>query len=97
IPDNVRLSTGGSTLDLLATATYQVGVSTTALFEGMALGCRTAVANLPGHEYLEPAIAKGHALLMQDPAQLTQAPLCDDPSSYYAPSDLSRLTAQQPQ
>jgi hypothetical protein len=97
IPDNVQLSTGGSTLDLLATATYQVGVSTTALFEGMALGCRTAVAHLPGHEYLEPAVAKGHALLMHDPAQLTQAPLCDDPGSYYAPSDLSRLTAQQPE
>ena len=59
IPSGVRLSTEGSTLDLLASATYQVGVSTTALFEGMALGCRTAVANLPGHEYLEPAIAQG--------------------------------------
>ncbi|TCC19695.1 hypothetical protein [Kribbella speibonae] len=93
IPPGVQLSTGGSTLDLLATATYQVGVSTTALFEGMALGCRTAVADLPGHEYLAPAIAKGHALLMQDPGQLIQAPPCDDPSSYYAPSDVTRLLA----
>lgn len=93
----VQLSTGGSTLDLLATATYQVGVSTTALFEGMALGCRTAVADLPGHEYLDPAIAKGHALLMRDPEELRQAPLCDDPSSYYAPSTLSRLAAEQPE
>lgn len=96
IPAGLQLSTGGSTLDLLATATYQVGVSTTALFEGMALGCRTAVANLPGHEYLAPAIAKGHAVLMSRPAELTQAPLCDDPSSYYAPSNLSRLAAEQP-
>jgi hypothetical protein len=93
IPAGVQLSTGGSTLDLLATSTYQVGVSTTALFEGMALGCRTAVADLPGHEYLEPAIAKGHALLMRDPGELRQAPLCDDPSSYYAPSNLSELMA----
>ncbi|MGW6197178.1 hypothetical protein ACWF0M_13630 [Kribbella sp. NPDC055110] len=97
IPSGVKLSTGGSTLDLLATATYQVGVSTTALFEGMALGCRTAVADLPGHEYLDPAIAKGHALLMRDPRELSQAPLCDDPSSYYAPSSLSRLAAEQPE
>ncbi|GAA1597712.1 hypothetical protein GCM10009804_62710 [Kribbella hippodromi] len=95
MPPGVQLSTGGSTLDLLATATYQVGVSTTALFEGMALGCRTAVADLPGHEYLNSAVAKGHALLMTDPEQLTKAPLCDDPTSYYAPSDLSRLTAEQ--
>jgi hypothetical protein len=97
IPDGLQLSTGGSTLDLLATATYQVGVSTTALFEGMALGCRTAVADLPGHEYLDPAIAKGHALLMTSSDQLTHAPLCDDPGSYYAPSNLSRLTAEQPE
>ncbi|WP_371406764.1 hypothetical protein OHA10_14750 [Kribbella sp. NBC_00662] len=97
IPDGVQLSTSGSTLDLLATATYQVGVSTTALFEGMALGCRTAVADLPGHEYLDPPIAKGHALLMTEPDQLTQAPLCDDPTSYYAPTDLSRLAAEQPE
>ena len=85
IPAGVQLSTDGSTLDLLASATYQVGVSTTALFEGMALGCRTAVANLPGHEYLEPAIAQGHALLMTRPSQLTSAPLCTDPATYYAP------------
>jgi hypothetical protein len=95
VPPGVRLSTGGSTLDLLATATYQVGVSTTALFEGMALGCRTAVGNLPGHEYLEPAIAKGHALLMSHPSELTQAPRCPTPELYYAPSNLSRLTAEQ--
>jgi len=95
IPPAVRLSTTGSTLELLASATYQVGVSTTALFEGMALGCRTAVANLPGHEYLEPAIAKGHAMLMTRPAELTQAPVCADPGAYYAPSNLSRLTAEQ--
>ncbi len=63
----VELSTSGNTLDLLARATYQVGVSTTALFEGMALGCRTAVADLPGHEYLAGPIAAGHAMLLTDP------------------------------
>jgi len=91
IPAGVELSTGGSTLDLLASATYQVGVSTTALFEGMALGCRTAVANLPGHEYLEPAIAQGHALLMTRPSQLTTAPVCSNPTAYYAPTNLRPL------
>ncbi|WP_405072168.1 hypothetical protein OG558_15020 [Kribbella sp. NBC_01510] len=96
IPAGVQLSTDGSTLDLLASATYQVGVSTTALFEGMALGCRTAVANLPGHEYLEPAIAQGHALLMTRPKQLTTAPLCTDPATYYAPTNLHSLLGTPP-
>ncbi|TCO16529.1 hypothetical protein EV652_12022 [Kribbella steppae] len=96
IPAGVRLSTDGSTLDLLASATYQVGVSTTALFEGMALGCRTAVANLPGHEYLARPITRGHALLMTSPNQLTSAPLCSTPEAYYAPSTLrSGLAADQ--
>lgn len=91
IPAGVQLSTGGDTLDLLTSVTYQVGVSTTALFEGMALGCRTAVANLPGHEYLEPAITRGHALLLSNPKQLINAPLCADPGLYYAPSNLHAL------
>jgi hypothetical protein len=94
LPECVQLSTGGSTLELLASATYQVGVATTALFEGMALGCRTAVADLPGHEYLEPAIQRGHAILMTAPSQLTTAPLCADPTTYYAPSNLTQLVGR---
>jgi len=89
-PD-VELSSSGNTLDLLARATYQVGVSTTALFEGMALGCRTAVADLPGHEYLAGPIAAGHAALLNDPTQLTAAPLCATPEIYYAPSRIREL------
>jgi hypothetical protein len=88
IPAGITLSTEGSTLDLLASATYQVGVSTTALFEGMALRCRTAVADLPGHEYLERPISSGHAILMTKPDQLTSAPPCETPETYYAPSSL---------
>ncbi|MFC9687687.1 hypothetical protein ACFTSF_04055 [Kribbella sp. NPDC056951] len=87
----VHLSTSGNTLDLLAKATYQVGVSTTALFEGMALGCRTAVANLPGHEYLATPITSGHATLLTDPAELLSAPTCSTPDIYYAPSALPHL------
>jgi hypothetical protein len=93
----VRLSTGSAepTLDLLASATYQVGVSTTALFEGMTLGCRTVVADLPGNEYLAPAIARGDALLVESgtelAAQLTAAPLCQDSTAYYAPDALSKF------
>jgi hypothetical protein len=88
LPDGVRLS-AGNTLEVLASATYQVGVSTTALFEGMMLGCRTAVANLPGHEYLDPTIARGDSVLIAAPEALAPAldalPRASDPASYYAP------------
>jgi hypothetical protein len=90
-PPNLRLSAGSeeSTLELLASAGQQVGVSTTALFEGMVLGCRTAVAALPGWEYLEPVVTRGDALVVRDATELaarvTSAPICHDSSAYYAP------------
>jgi hypothetical protein len=89
----VRLSAGPAepTLPLLASAGYQVGVATTALFEGMVLGCRTAVANLPGHEYLTPAVTRGDALLINTATELEAAPLCQDSTAYYAPDSLSQF------
>ncbi|WBQ08718.1 hypothetical protein [Kribbella sp. CA-293567] len=87
-PAGVRLA-AGNTLAVLAAATYQVGVSTTALFEGMVLGCRTAVAKLPGHEYLTPAIDRGDSALVSSPDALAPAlsslPNASDPATYYAP------------
>lgn len=87
LPAGVRLSTD-NTLAVLASATYQVGVSTTALFEGMLLGCRTAVADLPGHEYLAPTIARGDSVLISSPDALAPAldtlPRASEPSAYYA-------------
>ena len=94
VPEGVRLSSD-NTLSLLASATYQVGVATTALFEGMLLGCRTAVADLPGNEYLAPAVAGGDAVLVPTPAALADAlsslPLASDPQTYYAPPRLPPL------
>ncbi len=94
VPAGVRLSSD-NTLVLLASATYQVGVATTALFEGMLLGCRTAVAGLPGNEYLAPAVASGDAAFVQTPAALADAlatlPLATNPQIYYAPPQLPPL------
>lgn len=90
-PDGVELSTGdvSQTYELMAAATYQVGVSSTTLFEGMALGCRTVVVALPGWEYLAPAVDRGDAVLAHDSAELAAlldaAPVCRDSSGYYAP------------
>jgi hypothetical protein len=79
---------GESTYDLMAAATYLVGVSTTALFEGMVLGCRTIVVDLPGAEYLAPAVSRGDALLVRDAGELARrlddAPVCSDTDAYYA-------------
>jgi hypothetical protein len=94
---SVRVSSGPEepTLELLASAGYQVGVATTALFEGMVLGCRTAVAKLPGWEYLRPVVERGDAVLVEDgkdlAKQLPSAPICKDSSDYYAPDALDRL------
>jgi hypothetical protein len=88
VPSGVRLS-ADNTLALLASATYQVGVSTTALFEGMLLGCRTGVADLPGHEYLAPSIGQGDSVLVPGPDALAPAlgalPRASDPTMYFAP------------
>jgi hypothetical protein len=94
---SVRISAGPgeSTLRLLESATFQVGVATTALFEGMVLGCRTAVAKLPGHEYLMPVVDRGDALLVEEAAALAEllpsAPMCRDSTAYYAPDNLEAV------
>jgi hypothetical protein len=97
VPDAVELSEGdvSQTYELMAAATYQAGVSSTTLFEGMAMGCRTVVVGLPGWEYMAPAVDRGDAVLAHDSAELAHlvddAPLCRDSSGYYAPP-LPRLT-----
>jgi len=98
-PANLRLSggragdgsatPGESTYDLMAAATYLVGVSTTALFEGMVLGCRTVVVDLAGAEYMAPAVERGDAISVRDAAELARrlddAPVCAHTDAYYAP------------
>lgn len=72
---------------LMAQASIQVGVFSTTLLEGMALGVRTIVVELPGVEYMRPVVARGDALLVRclDELidQLDQAPFCKDPKYYY--------------
>jgi hypothetical protein len=61
----------------------------------MVLGCRTVVAQLPGHEYLQPVVDRGDAVLADSPASLAEllpeAPICPDSSAYYAPDNLAVL------
>lgn len=80
---------------LLATAAIQVGAFSTTLFEGMSLGTRTIVVDMPGAEYMRPVVDKGDALFVRNVdelvARLDDAPLCLDSSVYYA-DPLPRLT-----
>lgn len=73
---------------LLATTAIQVGAFSTTLFEGMSLGCRTVVLDLPGLEYMRPAIERGDVLFVRDVDELVEkldtAPLATDPEYYYA-------------
>ena len=55
---------------LFAVSEYQVGVYSTAIYEGMGFGCKTILLNMPGVEYME------HLLEME------MVKLCDKPESF---------------
>ena len=88
LPANLSIVSGGEPLyRQLAEAALQVGVFSTGLFEGMTLGCRTIVADLPGAEAMGAVIERGDALLVETPedlaAALPRAPIAK-PNDYYA-------------
>ena len=89
VPANFSLSHKTPNIfELMATAAIQVGVFSTTLLEGMVLGTRTVIIDLPGVDYMTGVVARGDALLVRDGAELAekldQAPLASDPSYYYA-------------
>lgn len=88
-PDNFILNDPDTDLyGLLASAEVQVGVFSTSLFEGMKLGARTIVLDLPGAEVMEGVIQTGDAVLACGPDELVKilqaAPRASDCTKYYA-------------
>lgn len=88
-PKNFSLSHRTPNIFALQAATgIQVGAFSTTLFEGMALGTRTVAIDLPGIEYMTPAIDRGDAILVKDVEELVAridgAPFAKDPELYYA-------------
>ena len=73
---------------LLASADIQVGVFSTTLLEGMALGCRTAIVALPGSEYMSLVVERGDASIAYSPDQVVaaiqNAPYAQSAEYYYA-------------
>jgi hypothetical protein len=57
---NVKIIAGNVDLyALFAESEYQFGVFSTAIFEGIGMGCKTILFDLPGVEYMEPLIEAG--------------------------------------
>ncbi len=48
---------------LFAESEYQVGVFSTAVYEGIGMGCRTVLMDLPGVEYMEKLVERNLAVL----------------------------------
>lgn len=59
-----------SLFQLMAECKWQVGVYSTALFEGMAFNCKTFVLDLPGVEYVDRLTSSHKFILVQDPNQI---------------------------
>lgn len=97
LPDNFSLSHENPVIfELLAEASIQVGVFSTTLLEGMSLGTKTVVVNLPGAEYMLPVIERKDAIFVETVEKLIEklddAPLAQDPNFYYS-EPRSRLTS----
>jgi hypothetical protein len=73
---------------LLGSADVQIGVYSTAVFEGMAMGARTIILALPGAEHMAQAVALGDAVLAEsqnDVARLLSiAPSAAVPERYFS-------------
>lgn len=63
---HVRISDGDDLYDLLSRAKYQVGVYSTALYEGIGLGCQTLLVPLPGIEHMAHLLASRSAQLLDE-------------------------------
>jgi hypothetical protein len=59
-----------SLYELMAESKWQIGVNSTALFEGMAFKCKTYIVDLPGIEYVETLIDNNEFILVQKPEQI---------------------------
>jgi hypothetical protein len=52
--------------DLMAKCDRQIGVFSTALYEGLAFNCKTYLLDLPGIEYMSDLIEIGHAQMLSE-------------------------------
>ena len=89
---NFRWSTKSESLwDLFLASEIQIGVYSTALYEGMVCGCRTVVLRLPGWEQMAGAIERGDAQIATSLEDLmstvSSAPRAAAPEDYFSSLD----------
>jgi hypothetical protein len=98
-PGNLRLSEPGEDVyTLIRTAEVQIGVASTTLAEGLALGCRTIVFQAPGSEAMEAMVRANDAASASTPEEIVMrlrtTPEPSDVGRYYAaPISASELLA----
>ena len=59
--------------ELFATSAFQIGVYSTALYEGIYMGCKTILVDLPGVEHLEYLYENQYAQLVDSPEACVKA------------------------
>lgn len=74
---------------LLAESEIQIGVNSTAIFEGLNFGLKTYLLNLPGVEFMEPLINKGYAKLV-----ISEDDFCKNIKGDSVPCDTSAFFRQ---
>lgn len=63
---NVSLRKDADLYQLMSESHYQIGVNSTAIFEGIDFGCRTILINLPGIEYMSDLLETGVAIMFEE-------------------------------
>ncbi|SDE99400.1 hypothetical protein [Halorientalis regularis] len=62
-----------SLYELFATSAAQIGVGSTALYEGLNFGLPTYLVDLPGVEYVRPLVTEGYATVVDSADELADA------------------------
>src|SRR5690606_17571701 len=97
VTSSAQVMERGDLYRAFAEADVQVGVYSTALFEGAASGLETIVAGLPGHDALAPLFGSGAARLAEDAEQLSalardpRPPAADVAQSLFKPGAVANF------
>jgi len=89
-PKNIRIAKADEdSYRLMAIASYQIGVSSTTLSEGMVFANRIIVVPMASWEYMQNAIARGDASVANTPERAGEllsetTKLCNDPAIYFS-------------
>ncbi len=64
---NIKIVKDVDLYKILAESEYQIGVNSTAIYEGLGFDCKTVLLELPGVEYMDVLIKNHYAILCSTP------------------------------